>query len=388
MQNTIDARYNYMQEKIREILVDARDVWPSGIICYYPAGSRDYQALYIRDFTYMVEAVPEFIPVEDVKSILDLFMENIHYNLYCVPETIGKDGKPYYCCHGSRIPTSDSPMFLVKLLYAYHEYYGRDKNYIREKFQLICNAMDAVICDMNTGLVWIDPHAPHTGYGFMDTVAASGHNLFCSILYHEACRIMRYFAGIIGDSARMEIFEMRARKIENSITILYDREIKMFFAASVDCRQPDVWGSIYGCVEGVFSDEITDLVSKSLYERKDEFLYRYQIRHLLKPEYWKKTYSRNIDWYNILKAGHFQNGAYWATPCGWWAELLELRNKGEGIEFLNNLSKEFELNGIWEHVQAGGWARIKDNLSSIVLPFKSFKKILKTYKEETYSTDC
>lgn len=46
-------------------------------------------------------------------------------------------------------------------------------------------------------------------------------------------------------------------------------------------------------------------------------------------------------------------------------------------------AKEFEANGIWEHVQAGGWARVENNLSSIVLPYKSYKKILIDKVERT-----
>ena len=78
----------------------------------------------------------------------------------------------------------------------------------------------------------------------------------------------------------------------------------------------------------------------------------------------------------LQRPGCFQNGAYWATASGWYAELLESLRRGAGLAFLVELVREFQAHGIWECTGPDGYNRLENNLSSMVLPYRSLKRIL------------
>ena len=78
----------------------------------------------------------------------------------------------------------------------------------------------------------------------------------------------------------------------------------------------------------------------------------------------------------LQRPGCFQNGAYWATASGWYAELLESLRPGSGLAFLIELVREFQTHGIWECIGPDDYARLENNLSSMMLPYRAFKAIL------------
>ena len=370
------AALAWLGGKARELLAQAREEWPSGIVCYYPAaGGHTYTAFYLRDFTYMVESAPEFMPAEDVRKGVEAFLDGV-YQDGSVPQTIGRDGQYNYFCHGARVPVADSYMFLIKLVDAYTRGYGDDR-FVHSHFAVLDRVMAAIPRDPSGGsLVWIDPRRPYTSYGFQDTVAKSGYDLFCSLLLHEACGKMASFARRVGAAGAAERYMGEMRRIENDLEILYAEREALYYAASEQCRQVDIWGSIYGCALGIFPEQRRQQVAQALWDRRGNYLYRSQVRHLLLPEYWQELFTLNIRYAEFLAPNTFQNGAYWAMSTGWLAEVFEALEPGRGVKLLCQLAADLQEHGVWECIGPGGYCHVPGNLSSIVVPYGSMKKLV------------
>jgi len=364
----------WLRNNVQTALASARFTFTGGATAYYPAvGGNLYPACYLRDFTYMAEAAPEFIPPADTRALLALFLDHCRAD-GLAPEKVKPDGHPSYICHGP-LPVVDSGPFLVKLMAAYLEQ-EPDLEFLREHLTRLLNALAVLPTEAKTGLVWVDPSQPHSAYGFTDTIAKTGREFFSSLLLFEAWGIIRRFATRLGDSAAAVAAEARRQQVSESLGLLWSDEDGMYLAASVDCRQIDVWGSLYACVVGATEPARRQRIGAWCAANREWILFRGQVRHLPAPASWQRVIA-GPELEPLQQPGCFQNGAYWATASGWYAELLESLQPGSGQIFLVDLIHEFQTHGIWECIGPDGYNRLKNNLSSMMLPYRSFKTILR-----------
>jgi hypothetical protein len=362
-----DPAFVQLQELVAHLVRNARCQHPLGVTAYTPAAFGDtYPSLYLRDFTYMAESAPECIPPGHVRDIIALFIANLSPDGLC-PERISNDGAVIYICHGGH-PAADSPLFLLKLCGA-HLRHGGDPSFLAQILPDLVRTFATVPVDPGTGLVWIDPAAPHTAYGFTDTIAITGRHLFCSLLRFEACGILAELSRQFGRSD--ETWRCQAAQIRSSLELLWSADHALFLAGSHDCRQADVWGSAYACVIGAVGDVRRDTVAASLLAKRERHLLRGQVRHLLRPEFWQRL-IRDEEW---AGPGRFQNGPYWGTATGWMAEVFEHAAPGCGVALLRELVADFATHGVWECIGEDGYARVANNLSSACLPYASWKKL-------------
>ena len=219
--------------------------------------------------------------------------------------------------------------------------------------------------------MWIDPAHPHTAYGFTDTIAITGRHLFCSLLRGEAAEILAELAGRLGQREPGARYAAEAARIRAGLEHLWSPEHGLYLAGSVDCRQPDVWGSAYAGSIGALDPARHRRVAETLLARRERFLLRGQVRHLPLPEFWEKRVVV-AEW---TEPGTFQNGPYWGTATGWMAEMFELAAPGAGLALLRELAADFEANGVWECIGPDGHARVANNLSSACLPYAAWKKL-------------
>ncbi len=364
-----DSCFATLQGRVAYLIGHARRPHPLGVTSYTPAAFGEaYPALYVRDFTYMAESAPEFIPLGHQSAIIALLATRVSPEGLC-PERISNDGEVIYVCHGER-PAADSPLFFAKLVRAYLRH-GGEVALLAEIFPVLERAFATVPVEASTGLVWIDPSHPHTAYGFTDTIAITGRHLFCSLLRFEAAEILAGLAGRLDRHEAAERYTAEAARIRASLEHLWSPEHGLYLAGSVDCRQADVWGSAYAGVIGALDPARCRLVADTLYARRERFLLRAQVRHLLLPEFWQRRVVV-AEW---TEPGTFQNGPYWATATGWMAEMFELAAPGTGIALLRELVADFEANGVWECIGPEGYARVANNLSSACLPYAAWKKL-------------
>lgn len=203
--------------------------------------------------------------------------------------------------------------------------------------------MDSLPRSPSTSLIHIPPEDPSSPYGFTDTIAKTGDLLFSSLLYYEASMHLAELFAAAGDKAAAGRWTEEAHTVEQDLQTLYDEESGMLLAASVDCRQIDIWGSAYAAYIGAIPEEQQRRVAQYLRANYDGLVRRGQVRHTAPGEYWEKTivpYER----------GTYQNGAYWATPSGWGASVIGEVDRGLAEQMLVDLVKDFQANGINEAI--------------------------------------
>ena len=136
------------------------------------------------------------------------------------------------------------------------------------------------------------------------------------------------------------------QKIEANIFNLYDSENGAFFAATDDCRQIDIWGNAYMLYIGFPAKQTYRNVLQYLHNHADEYIFKGQIRHLLKGQYWNRML---ID----VSKETYQNGAYWATATGWVAWCLYQIDKELGTKVLKDAITYLIHEGSFECVNDG-----------------------------------
>lgn len=367
-----DPAFAQLQARVAYLIEHARRPHPLGVTAYTPAAfGEGYDALYLRDFTYMAESAPEFVPADHLHAVLDLFVAHISPAGLC-PERISNAGEIIYICHGGR-PVADSPLFLVKLCAAYaaRSDTNADVAWLARIVSALARTLASVPVEPETGLVWIDPASPHTAYGFTDTIAITGRHFYCSLLLLEALDKLAHLANLAGLPTETVRCRAQSDRIRENLHRFWSPTHELYLAGSQDCRQADVWGSAYACAIGAIADAQRQQVAQSLIAQRDRFLLRGQVRHLLTPEYWQRLVV-NEPW---SAPGQFQNGPYWGTATGWMAETFEMAQPGAGLALLHELAADFEAHGIWECIGPDGYTRVANNLSSACLPYASWKKL-------------
>ena len=360
---------NWLQAQSRQLVAAARFRSKDGLAFYYPVPNGHYPWFYLRDFTYMYESAPELFPADEVRAVLEMIFRSIRADGW-VPERITPEGEPIYRCHGLA-DVVDSGPFFVKLIHAYVTATG-DHAFIAAHRDALVRALAVLPVETATGLVWIDPARPGTGYGFTDQIAKTGREFFCSLLVLEALDLLIPHLQSDPSSPALAGCRERRARLHEHLELLWDDATGLYLAASHDCRQPDIWGSVYACHLGVVTPERQARIVAWLGRERDRHLFRGQVRHLPAPDTWQRLIP---PWDESLKAGEFQNGAYWATPSGWYAETSDNVTPGAGAAFLIELVEAMRAFGAWEWADGGGQGCNAGNLSSVLLPYASAKRL-------------
>lgn len=363
----------WLEARSRDLVSGARRIPESGelagLALYYPTTGMAYRSFYLRDFVYMYESAPELFAQGEVRPVLEMLLGKLRADGWA-PERVNlEDGKAIYRCHGNG-DVVDSGLFFVKLFNSYAKATG-DVELIRANLDKFWRMLDVLPHD-ETGLIWVDPANPHTSYGFTDTVALTGQVLFCSLMTAEALDTVSRWSEAYGRNDLAERCQIWRAQISSSLGLLWSKDSGMFFAASQDCRQIDVWGSIYACHMDIANPEQRAGVLRWLAENRSLFEYRGHLRHLPEPDFWQRM-TPPYDKHG--KPGEFQNGTYWSTPTGWYGELLETTTPGAGERVIEDTVRTFIDFGVWECLLPSGYRRIQDNLSSVLLPYASLKRI-------------
>lgn len=197
------------------------------------------------------------------------------------------------------------------------------------------------------GLIYNSPVSPNCTYGFTDTIAKTGHELFTSLLYYQACVTL---AGLTqewgcGDSAE---YSRRAELIRANLNTLLDADTGLYFAGEIDCRQHDVWGSMFAVYLNLTTPTQAQQIVSFMIENRGLIMQRGQLRHLVAPELWQRCIQ------GCPAPGTYQNGGFWATPLQWFLPTLATFNTTVGsslaAEYLRETISDFRANGTAECV--------------------------------------
>jgi hypothetical protein len=363
----------YLTEQSRRLLDGCRMTAHDLTVLYTPDGVGNYAALWTRDFYYMVHSAGDLIPPEHVEACIRYLINTVRED-GAAPDRVEAGGRALYVAGPANAPLPardnlDNPMFLV-LLAASHlprVEEPRRRELLEQWLPPLMRAMDWVPRS-ERGLVWNDPHNPHSPYGFTDTIAKTGELLMESLLYWQATSDMATMCEIAGSPrACADDYRQRGTQIERNIAQLWD-ESGAFFAATQDCRQFDIWGCAYAVfIDFPLGDRRQPLL-RFLAEHYDQYAWHGQIRHLLRGQYWQRKFAD-------VAPDRYQNGAYWATASGWMIVALEQIDPSLATHTLEALLDDFRAAGIYECVTAD-YRQLPDYVVSVTNPRGALRRLL------------
>jgi len=348
-------------------LKGCRRIAHDGTVLYTPDGEGRYGALWTRGFSYMVENAFALIPTDQIKAAIR-YLLNGQRKDGCIPDRVQVDGLAVYSAgpvdHPLGDPPTDNSQFMVKLVADYVNGSG-DVDFFRRHSNQLIAAMNFTPRSAS-GLVYIDPTHPHSPYGFTDTIAKTGELLFSSLLYWEACQHLVALFKQMNDGKTAQDFEHRAALIGKNIFILWDKDAGMFRAASVDCRQIDIWGNAYAVYINFPLANKKDRIMAFLAKNYAQFVMKGQIRHLLSPEHWERTLVP-------ITPETYQNGAYWGTASGWVACALAEKYPHLSRTIFAELTADYKKNGAYECINSD-YAKLKNYVVSVTNPLGVLNK--------------
>jgi len=319
--------------------VEAKD----GTVLFMPDGSGHYRALWTRDFAYMVRCAGDLMDREQVRAAIVFLLKGQRAD-GCMPDRVNADGKPVYSPGAQTSPLADHALdngpFMALLVATYTRRWG-DHDFFREHEPALRRGLDFVRRSPN-GLVYNDPARPQCPYGFTDTVAKTGHVLFTSLLYYDACGQLERLCRQTG-CGEPAVYRRRGDRIRKDLDRLWDESSGMFVAADRDCRQIDVWGSALAVDLDVTTPARRDRILDYLTRQAEAIFKRGQVRHLPAPEHWSRMLLP-------IAPETYQNGAYWATPHAWLLPALARGNPELASRLLNATIQDFRATGINECV--------------------------------------
>ena len=338
--------FAWLEGECCRLLAECQVVADDGTVLYRPDTSGHYPALWTRDFCYTVEAGGHLIPPEHIARAIDTLLDRQRED-GAVPDRVEPDGTPVYLAGpkdhplGPACPT-DNPQFLVKLVYEYVRSTG-DVSFFGRRLVRLFRALESVPQTAG-GAVYIDPGAPHSGYGFTDTIAKTGGEFFSTLLLWEAWHLTGKLCRRLEDhDAAHDAYE-NAEKTKRSFGHFWDDDCGMFVAATRDCRQTDIWGSAYAVRIGAVGSSRRRRIARFLADRYGDTVLRGYVRHLVAGQYWDRLLTP-------VPHDTYQNGGYWAVPAGWVARcLLSSPEPGLAERLIRDLLAEFRVGGICEWI--------------------------------------
>ncbi|MFC4598195.1 hypothetical protein [Cohnella hongkongensis] len=341
---------NELGQKSKRLIEGCATPAHDGTVLFTPDGIASYNALWVRDFGYMVEYAGAYLQDASIEKAIR-FIINARREDGWMPDRVYSDGTAVFAAGEAGKPVGqanlDNTPFLVFVVYFYLNRIAEDKaaGLYREWKELLRGGLDLIVLS-ESGLVYNDPADPHSPYGFTDTIGKTGELFKESLLYWRSCKFLAELDRRFGDGRGAGGLERRASAVESAIFRLYDEESGAFFAASQDCRQLDIWGIAYMLYIDFPAAGVKDRLLAFLKDQYGNYVYKGQIRHLLKGEYWDRLL---ID----VPREEYQNGAYWATATGWVVWCLAQIDAGLAAKTVKDALDSFEHDGIFECVNEG-----------------------------------
>jgi hypothetical protein len=343
--NIAPADYAALEALAQECLAACRATATDGTVLFYPDGSAHYAALWTRDFAYMVEGAGRLMDPAEVLAAIDYLLAGQRED-GVIPDRRQADGLSVYCAGPvdnplGEDPPTDNAQFIIKAVAAYVRLTGEVDAFLARRNALY-RAIEQVPLNED-GLVLVDHNRPHSEYGFADCVGKTGNVFFTTVLYWEACQVLAELCALSEFHDEAHEWYERAEWTWRRIQDFWDEEAGLFWAASRDCHQLDLWGSLYACVVRVASKSQMGHIAAYFGAHWDEVTLAGQIRHLPAGETWQRLLTP-------VPAGTYQNGGFWATPSGWLIKVLAREDETFARELVSTLVADFQANGVHEWI--------------------------------------
>jgi hypothetical protein len=359
----------WLQNESQRMIRASKRAMRDGTAAFPPQVGIGYEAFWLRDYAYTLEGSSEAYSDQELLDACHLFIRSLRSDGAGV-DCVKFDGMPVYMPgYGTmgQNPVADGAQFTVAVVW--HTYRKtKDVRLLRESIEPLHKAMKAVPRNPGTLLVHIQPGEPwdRCPYGFTDTIRKQGDVLFCSLLHVQASRQLADLLDSAGRAAEAENWRQEARRVTAAIRrVFWDPQAGLFRAATVCCREHDIWGSAFAVYLGVADREQAKAIA-TVFQRDYVGLVRNgQIRHLPPGVYWEKGCPRDT----------YQNGGFWATPTGWFVYTLDLVDPALADRTIMDLVKDFQGGGACEWVFQNV-RRLPNYLASAALPLAGIRAMI------------
>lgn len=364
---------SWLEAKAQQLVRQSRTTMNNRTSAFIPQAGGGYESFWLRDYAYMLEGRLDAFSNKELIDSCNVFVNAMRKDGAGV-DCVKLDGTPIYKPGGGSMgenPVADGSMFTVEVAW-YTWQKTKDRQWLSGIIDKLAKTMKAAPRNPGTGLVYIKPGDPRAGtpdrcpYGFTDTIRKEGDELFCSLLYVQACRQLGDLmeAADRPDDARRWRGEA-ARLAPVIRDTFWDEKAGLFRAATVRCRQPDIWGSAFAVYLDVATLEQARTIARYFKEHYGELVQKGQIRHLPGGIYWEAGCERDT----------YQNGGYWATATGWFVYTLDLVDPKLAERTVIDLVNDFRQRGVSEWV-FGPHQGVKNYLASATMPLAGVKKML------------
>ena len=365
----VQEAVRWLEGEADRIIRASRRQMDDGTSAFPPQVGIHYEAFWLRDYQYTLEGAIGSYSNRELEDSCRLFLRSRGPDGAGV-DCVKFDGTPVYRPGYGTMgenPVTDGGPFTVGVGWHTHERIG-DVGLLQDLIGPLIETMGAVPLNPESGLVHIDPSLgwDRCPYGFTDTVRKQGDVLFSSLLFVQACRQLGDLLSSSGDSERSAMWYAEAQSVADQIRDqLWDEGAGLFRAATVQCRQLDVWGSAFAVYLGVSDQHQSMAIAGRLRRDYDSIVYHGQVRHLVPGEYWDHAGARD----------RYQNGAFWATPSGWVVFALDLVDRALADRTIVDLVTDMRANGACEWIFEQQ-RTLPDYLASAALPLAGIKAML------------
>ena len=371
----------WLENESHRIIRASKRTMQDGTAAFPPQVGIGYEAFWLRDYQYTLEGAVDAYSNEELTAACRMFVRSMRADGAGV-DCVKFDGTPIYMPgYGSMgaNPVADGSQFTVGV--AWHTYRKtRDRKLLEEIIEPLIKTMNAVPRHPETRLVHIVPgdQWDRCPYGFTDTVRKQGDVLFCSLLYVQASRRLSNLLSEVGRNDDAQKWKAEAKTVAASIRkVFWDPQLGLFRAATVRCKEPDIWGSAFAVYLAVANSRQSMAVASYFNEHYAQIVQHGQIRHLPGAVYWEQAGPPDT----------YQNGAFWATPTGWFVYTLDLIDPNLADQTILDMVADFRQAGACEWI-FGTKHQLPNYLASPSLPLAGIRAMLqRRQRSDSPTTD-
>ena len=366
---TLDEAVAWLEGESHRLIRASKRTMKDGTAAFPPQVGIGYEAFWLRDYAYTLEGSVNSYSDKELRDACRVFIRSMRADGAGV-DCVSFDGRPIYKPGFGTMganPVADGSQFTVAV--AWHTYRKtKDSEFLGEIIDALVKTMNAVPRNPETGLVHIqDSEWDRCPYGFTDTVLMQGDVLFSSLLYVEAGRRLSDLLSAAGRKDDAAHWKRETDTVAGSIRkVFWDAQAGLFRAATVRCKEHHIWGSAFAVYLGVADKSQSGAIAKYFRDHYSQIVQDGQIRHL----------SANVYWEDCRAARDtYQNGAYWATPAGWFVYTVDLVDPKLADQTVIDLVADFQKNGACEWV-FGEKHRLPNYLASASLPLAGIRAMI------------
>jgi hypothetical protein len=360
---------SWLENESHRLIRASRRTMKDGTAAFPPQVGIGYEAFWLRDYVYTLEGSIDSYSDRELLDAGRVFISSMRADGAGV-DCVKFDGHPIYKPGFGTLgdnPVADGSQFTVAAIWHTYQKTG-DATFLKENIDALIKTMRSVPRNPKTKLVHIkDNDWDRCPYGFTDTVRMQGDVLFCSLLYVEAGRRLSDLLVVVGRNEEAAEWKSEAEVVAKSIReVFWDERVGLFRAATIRCREHHIWGSAFAVYLGIADKSQSMAIARYFKEHYSQIVQNGQIRHLPGGVYWE-----------LCVAGRdtYQNGAYWATPTGWFVYTLDLVDPALADKTVIDMVSDFKEGGVCEWI-LGEKRRLPNYLASASLPLAGIRAMI------------